>query len=118
MINPKKLLIFILLLSFTTISIGVSFLPAEAETVVNTLNDENDVYLPLVGLAPWINPFGYESNVPVAGTIYEQRVDELGGSWARINRQISWRELQPNEGDAINWSLLTGFEEELRIEIR
>ena len=30
-----------------------------------------------------------------------------------MGNRISWRELQPNPGDEINWSLLASFEEEL-----
>jgi hypothetical protein len=37
---------------------------------------------------------------------------ELNAGWARLGR-ISWRALQPNEGDAINWSVLAPFEAEL-----
>jgi len=115
MISQKKLIVITLLLSFTAISIGVSFLPVEAETVVNALNAENDVHLPLVGQAPWINPFGYESTRLITDATYKQRVDELGGSWARLNGPISWRALQPIEGGPIDWSLLTGFEDELQV---
>ncbi len=115
MFSQKKLFVIFLLLSFTAIGIGASFLPAEAETIVNATDVQNEVHLPLVGQAPWINPFGYESGVSITDATYQQRVDELGGSWTRINRYISWRELQPVEGGAIDWSLLAEFEAELRV---
>jgi hypothetical protein len=41
------------------------------------------------------------------------RAEELGTNWVRVNHQVSWRELQPNEGDPIDWSKMASFENAL-----
>lgn len=43
------------------------------------------------------------------------RLVELNTGVVRLSERISWRKLQPNEGDPINWSLLADFENELRL---
>ena len=73
------------------------------------------IYVPLVfNNYPWVSPFGVESNVSLASGTISTRAIELGVGWIRLNGRISWRELQPNEGDPIRWDLLTDFENELR----
>ena len=42
------------------------------------------------------------------------RAQELNARWARLNGRISWRKLQPTENATIDWSQLSGFEDELR----
>lgn len=72
-------------------------------------------YLPIVfNRYPWISPFGFESNVSLAGGTMLTRAEELQTGWVRLNGRISWRELQPEADDPIQWDLLTGFEAELR----
>lgn len=73
------------------------------------------VYLPIMSSNyPWISPFAIESNLSLAaGSPYLTKTVELNVGWARMGNRISWRELQPNPGDEINWSLLASFEEEL-----
>jgi hypothetical protein len=78
---------------------------------------QQSVYLPLtINYFPLKNFFGVESTVRLAqgSTVYSNTVN-LQVGWIRLNGRISWRSLQPNEGDPIQWSQLTGFEEELRV---
>jgi hypothetical protein len=42
------------------------------------------------------------------------RATDLQVGWVRLNKRVSWRALQPNEGDPIQWQLLADFEDELR----
>lgn len=75
------------------------------------------VYLPLAMRdSPWKNTFGIESTrLFVPGDDLPDRATNLGTRWVRLNGRISWRELQPNLGDPIQWDLLAGFESELRL---
>jgi hypothetical protein len=71
------------------------------------------VNLPIVlRYYPWTSPFGFEVNRRLGGTL-GQRAIELGSQWVRLNR-VNWREIQPNEGDPYDWSVLSSFEDELR----
>lgn len=64
---------------------------------------------------PWPSPFGVESWWPlVSGSEMLSYANELGVRWARMGTHISWAQLQPTEGSAIQWSLLATFEDELR----
>jgi hypothetical protein len=76
---------------------------------------ENSIYLPLLQQPRWINPIGIETHrlIDVGNTIY-QRISDLDATYVRLNDRISWRELQPNLGDPINWGLLASFETELK----
>jgi hypothetical protein len=62
---------------------------------------------------PWPNPFGVEVTNFITGTLLT-RAEDLRLGWMRINGRVSWRELQLNPGDPINWGLLANFENELR----
>jgi hypothetical protein len=49
------------------------------------------------------------------GSLVLQRGADLPSGWLRMNNgRISWRSLQPNQGDPIDWSQLANFEAELR----
>ncbi|HLE13322.1 MAG TPA: hypothetical protein VI776_01135, partial [Anaerolineales bacterium] len=76
----------------------------------------SEVYLPVSLLNyPWRSPFGAESNdrwYP-GSNIYNKGV-ELNLKWARLGQRVSWRKLQPAEGDPIDWTKLAKFEQELR----
>jgi hypothetical protein len=75
-------------------------------------SDQFQTYLPLV-VAPWTSPFGVQSEVSLtSGTLLTRTLD-LRAGWARVG-PVSWRALQPNEGDPIRWELLADFERELR----
>ncbi len=73
------------------------------------------VYLPLLyGKPPWSSPFGVEpTSMLREGLLSYTRTLELGVGWVRLGTQVHWRQLQPNEGDPIQWSALAGFEDQL-----
>jgi hypothetical protein len=87
---------------------------AMAEQQANSL--ATTVYFPLTSAnSPYLSPFAFESGRKLtSGTTILTRGIELGTSWTRSNNRISWRQLQPNEGDVIRWELLESFENELR----
>lgn len=90
---------------------------AQADTTQPDSPSATITYLPIVAKRyPWNNPFGVESNGRlVNGSIFLQRGSALPAAWLRMNNgRISWRALQPNEGDPIDWSKLADFEAELR----
>lgn len=65
---------------------------------------------------PWQNPFGIEpSSLLLPDSWLLAKTLDLSLGWVRLNGRISWRELQPNEGDPIAWDLLANFENELRV---
>jgi hypothetical protein len=71
-------------------------------------------YLPVVmNIFPWQSPFGVQSTVRLtSGTLLSQTMS-LQAGWVRVG-PISWRTLQPNQGDPIRWQALASFEQELR----
>jgi hypothetical protein len=73
-------------------------------------------FLPFVGNSyPWTNLFGVESNSSFyEGNIFTNAVIDLRSGYVRLNGRISWRQMQPEQGDPINWELLASFEAELR----
>jgi len=80
------------------------------------------LYLPLLSAPPavlvpgseWISPFGVQSVVSLAQADTIGKVVDLHSAWVRLGDRISWRELQPHEGDPFHWELLADFEQELR----
>jgi hypothetical protein len=81
-----------------------------------SVNADNVLHLPVLFYNyPWASPFGAESYIPlVEGSEMLDNAVNLNMKWARLGTQISWRELQPNPGDPIQWHLLDSFEDELR----
>jgi hypothetical protein len=79
-------------------------------------NAANVLYLPaLSSNHPWVSPFGTESYEPtVEGSEMLELAVELNVNWIRLGTQVRWDELQPNQGDPIQWHLLASFEDELR----
>ena len=73
-------------------------------------------YLPIVHKKPSIlNPLGMESHVPfLVDSPSTDFATDAHVNYARLNGRISWFDLQPEEGQPINWDLLVGFEFELR----
>lgn len=72
-------------------------------------------YMPMIHKTyPTQNQFGIESTTSLADPTLLGYTKTLRVGYTRLNDRISWRELQPEENDAINWSLLTDFEIELR----
>jgi hypothetical protein len=78
-------------------------------------DDRFRTYLPLATFQdPWISPFGVQAtSVFTAGALLTRTLD-LHVGWARLGN-ISWRQLQPNEGDPIHWELLADFEQQMRL---
>jgi hypothetical protein len=76
----------------------------------------NILFLPTVKVnSPWHSPFGTESNLPwLADSNITQRGIELKVGWTRMGTRVSWRSLQPEEGDSIDWSKLSEFEKEIK----
>jgi hypothetical protein len=64
---------------------------------------------------PWSSPFGVEVHWrhPLTGGTLLARAEELNIQWVRLHR-VSWRDVQPVEGGAYDWSVLGSFEDELR----
>jgi hypothetical protein len=75
-----------------------------------------DNYLPFTWRNfPWRSPFGVEiANAIAPESPLLARATAMPANWVRLNKRVSWRALQPNEGDPIQWDLLGGFESELR----
>jgi len=96
---------------------ALAALPENQANLANNPQDGTFVFIPILFKTyPWRTPFGIELHLSVtstSSTLYK-RATELPIGWARLNNRISWRALQPNEGDPINWALLAGFEAELR----
>jgi hypothetical protein len=75
------------------------------------------IYLPItLRYYPWNNPFGVEpyGTLKQGSKIVSNTVN-LQAGWIRLNRRISWRSLQPEEGAPIQWDELAKLESELRI---
>lgn len=74
------------------------------------------IFLPVVlNNYPWASPFGVESRPPLTSGTLLTRATDLKIGWVRLGAsRISWRTLQPDEGDPIQWNLLANFEDELR----
>src|SRR5262245_42233110 len=75
---------------------------------------KHSIYLPTLMFSfSWQSPFGVQSGARLTnGSLLSQTV-ALQAGWVRIG-PISWRLLQPNQGDPIRWHVLSGFEQELR----
>ena len=109
--------IFISGLTFSTDRGDAAVMAVEPVSDSGETNTEAaTIFLPVVMKDyPWVSPFGLESwQYLTEGSIYLQRAEELGTRWGRMNQKISWKELQPNEGDPIDWNQLTAFDDELR----
>ncbi|MFN2198106.1 MAG: hypothetical protein ACK2UW_18445 [Anaerolineales bacterium] len=74
------------------------------------------VYMPIVrNGASWVNPIGVETNVHIdpSASIYPY-LDTLNPGYVRMNRRISWRQLQPYPNQAPDWNQLSDLEAELQ----
>lgn len=61
------------------------------------------------------NPFGVESNSSFyPNNFITNYTTGMHANYVRLNGRVSWYDLQPEEGNPINWDLLAGFESELR----
>lgn len=91
------------------------------ETGAQESSDQNQtttaIYLPLLTRDyPYVSLFGFEANTIMRTN---HTMSEMGlalqPGYARLTKRISWRNLQPNENDPIDWSKLAAFENELRL---
>lgn len=90
---------------------------AEQEQPQEAQAGQNVIYLPITMHPRPQTPFGVESNSSLNTSVNRtllEHTDNLGGNWVRIIR-INWRELQPNEGDPIEWGLLRDFDQEVEL---
>jgi hypothetical protein len=101
---------------------GVQFTTTQAATLSGSTTAVIEstipkiVYLPIIHKKPaTLNPFGVESHQAFdPGSVITNYTTGVHANYARLNDRISWRELQPDENDSVNWDLLAGFESELR----
>ncbi len=79
-------------------------------------NASNVIYVPVVlSNNLQMPPFGFESNRPLLeGSKLFDRGEALDVNWARLGNRVSWKDMQPNPGDAIDWSQVVQFDEELK----
>jgi hypothetical protein len=75
------------------------------------------VYMPFViDLSPYPSSMAVETLVDLGkDSQLANRLVDLNTGVVRLSGRISWREMQPNEGEPLNWSLLADFEDELRL---
>jgi hypothetical protein len=71
------------------------------------------VHIP-ISTYTWRSPFGYQATTSITGGTLLIRTIGMRAVHARLG-QISWKAVQPNEGDPYNWAALAGFERELRV---
>jgi hypothetical protein len=85
------------------------------KTALAGATDVENNYLPIMWKnTPWRSPFGVEiSSLITPESQVLNWATRLPTKWVRLNSRISWRQLQPNEGDPIGWNLLAPFENEL-----
>src|SRR5262245_60698696 len=75
---------------------------------------EHTLYLPLVmERYPSQSFFGVQAIKHFTNSTLLSQTLNLKAGWVRIG-PISWRTLQPNQGDPIRWQLLASLEQELR----
>lgn len=73
------------------------------------------LYLPMIaGNTPFPTVFGVEMT-KIDANHGMDLMSEAGNYWIRRNNIVLWSDLQPTEGGPINWSLLSGLEDELRL---
>jgi hypothetical protein len=117
--QASKLFIPLFIISLVFGVLVSNVLTANAGQPVAT-TDEYQVFLPIVlNTFPYqTSPFGIETKASfITNTALVERADELGTRWVRMNR-ISWKTVQPNQGDPLDWSKLADFENEIRALIK
>ncbi len=89
--------------------------PADNPSAAPLTTDTFQLYLPIVqNLQSWESPFGIEAGARYTSGQTLLWTHRLDVGWVRMNRRISWRNLQPTESSAIQWHLLQDFEKELQ----
>lgn len=102
------------LLLMLTILLSVLLVPGPLPGQASAQAEAYRLYLPSVSFdSGYPRPFGVEwLKAPTLVQTYTQHADNLGLSWIRLHR-VSWRAVQPNEGDPYDWSVLSTLEAEL-----
>jgi hypothetical protein len=82
----------------------------------STFQTTNELFIPLTFQNfPSYNVFGFETVRRLsADPVLLQRAAELNATYARVRLSPTWADLQPLENGPVNWSLLAGFENDLR----
>lgn len=111
--HSSRRLIFLAILT-SLVTLGQGSLRGAVQTNAGTT-----LYLPMVtvdygGSAPdWSSPFGIQTYPgALAQPAVLTQAQQLGARWFRI-KSVRWRQLQPNQGDPYNWSVLQGFEADI-----
>lgn len=102
------------LLLALTILLSSLLLPGPVPGKASESAQMQSVFLPSVSYdSGYPQPFGVEwVSRPSLTTTYTAHAQELGIRWVRLHR-ISWRAIQPTEGAAYDWSVLSNFESEI-----
>ncbi len=120
-----RLMPVVLFLSIAVAMLSIGGSEAEGATNLSALSSSassisgeypHRLYLPVLETPDWQSPFGVEywTSRPLTYPEMVSHIDALNPAWMRFNGRISWRDLQPNEGDPIQWEQIASFEEELR----
>jgi len=109
------LLLVTMLLGGVSLDAAASAPDAPSLPVPEIAAEDVSVYLPIIkGTPPWVSPFGVEPySTMTESRLHFTRLLELQAGWVRLGNRIAWRDLQPNEGDPIQWDSLAEFEQEL-----
>lgn len=114
---PRWLVLTIIVICLGLLfSYGQTVGASNANDEENVENASNTLYIPVV-LSNYrdMRTFGFESNrALLEGSKLLNRGAALDVSWARLGNRISWKDMQPNPGDAIDWSQAAQFEDELK----
>lgn len=95
--------------------VAIASLPINQQTAhaePDNPGSTSTVYVPLINQKHWPdNPFGFETH-RMSESVLHDRARALNVGWVRLN-SVSWWSVQPNQGDAYNWSALATFESEV-----
>lgn len=92
--------------------------PASVIKQVNAAGEPGAIYLPIIGTgAPFHSFYGVEilPKVLLKPNVV-QASQQLGARWVRING-VSWRAVQPQEGDTFNWSAIETLETQISVAL-
>jgi hypothetical protein len=102
-------------LSQTAEVAGSSYITS-SEQFTNALQTSHELFIPLTFQHfPGYNVFGFETNRRLTtNPVLWERASDLKATYVRLRLTPNWADLQPNENDPINWSLLAQFEDDLK----
>ena len=125
MVNRKRarfylrviLLPIVLIAAILAVQAGTNAITGEnmaAQASSSTVEGANQLFLPMLfDTYPWQNPFAVEISTGISSGLLA-KTEELGSSEVRLNRRISWRNLQPDEGGPLQWDVMATTENEMR----